>query len=171
MPPRHNEYAWPILSPLLLLSPSAECTRIANGTSSPCLTSDQSRLSIGRKSRFRVRIDGRRVGHSHCLSSGRKKSPRRSAGHCCGSRHPPSSSCGSESAPLPNRFGGLLSFPSASGTPKRKHLQIHRSRRPDSNRGPLHYESWAAVTLSHRESPQVTRRAESHGLEMTRGDW
>jgi hypothetical protein len=36
-----------------------------------------------------------------------------------------------------------------------------RSRRPDSNRGPLHYELWAAVTTSHRQSPQVTPGAES----------
>jgi hypothetical protein len=37
------------------------------------------------------------------------------------------------------------------------------SRRPDSNRGPLHYELWAAVTTCHQESPQVTRRPESGG--------
>jgi hypothetical protein len=44
------------------------------------------------------------------------------------------------------------------------------SRRPDSNRGPLHYELWAAVTTSHRESPQVTRHGESAGQEMTHDD-
>ncbi len=45
-----------------------------------------------------------------------------------------------------------------------------RSRRPGSNRGPLHYELCAAVTASHRESPLATRRDESAGLEMTHDD-
>jgi hypothetical protein len=45
------------------------------------------------------------------------------------------------------------------------------SRRSDSNRGPLHYEFRAAVTTSHQESPQVTPRAKSAGLEMTHDDW
>jgi hypothetical protein len=45
------------------------------------------------------------------------------------------------------------------------------SRRPDSNRGPLHYEIRAAVTTSHQESPQLTPRAKSAGLEMTHDDW
>jgi hypothetical protein len=31
------------------------------------------------------------------------------------------------------------------------------SRRPDSNRGPLHYELWATVCSSHRQSPQAQR--------------
>ena len=44
------------------------------------------------------------------------------------------------------------------------------SRRPDSNRGPLHYELWAAVTTCHWESLQVTPRAERAGLEVTQGD-
>jgi hypothetical protein len=38
------------------------------------------------------------------------------------------------------------------------------SRRPDSNRGPLHYELWAAVCSSHRQSPQAVRYAESARL-------
>jgi hypothetical protein len=46
-----------------------------------------------------------------------------------------------------------------------------KSRRPDSNRGPLHYEFRAAVTTSHQESPQLTPRAKSAGLVMTHDDW
>jgi hypothetical protein len=42
------------------------------------------------------------------------------------------------------------------------------SRRPDSNRGPLHYELWATVCSSHRQSSQALRYAESSGLEVTR---
>jgi hypothetical protein len=49
-------------------------------------------------------------------------------------------------------------------------LQDFRSRRPDSNRGPLHYAFRAAVTTSHQESPQVTPRAKPGGLEMTHCD-
>jgi hypothetical protein len=37
--------------------------------------------------------------------------------------------------------------------------RIPGSRRPDSNRGPLHYEFWAAVTTSHQESPHALRRS------------
>jgi hypothetical protein len=44
------------------------------------------------------------------------------------------------------------------------------SRRPDSNRGPLHYEFRVAVTASHQESPQVTPHAGSPGLAMTHDD-
>jgi hypothetical protein len=44
------------------------------------------------------------------------------------------------------------------------------SRRPDSNRGPLHYEFRAAVTTSHEQSPQVTRCAEAARLAVTHGD-
>ena len=54
--------------------------------------------------------------------------------------------------------------------PEEKLLQILKSRRPDSNRGLLHYELWAAVTTSHQKSPQVTRRDEYLGLEVTHGD-
>jgi hypothetical protein len=67
-----------------------------------------------------------------------------------------------------NVSGALTCLPDG----KRK-LPLSRpfsSRRPDSNRGSLHYEFWAAVILSHCQSPQVTRRTESAGVEMTDGD-
>jgi hypothetical protein len=45
-----------------------------------------------------------------------------------------------------------------------------QSRRPDSNRGPLHYEFPAAVTTSLRQSLQVTPRAGSPRQEVTHAD-
>jgi hypothetical protein len=71
--------------------------------------------------------------------------------------------------------GSCTHFVPASGSqatgPEEKLLLIPQSRRPDSNRGPLHYEVRAGVTTSHQGSPQVTRYPKLAGLEMTHDDW
>ena len=78
---------------------------------------------------------------------------------------------------FPRRLAHILSHlpekrgaSSSKATQERPLSRTFGSRGSDSNRGPLHYELWAAVTTSHQESPQVALRAEFVGLEMTHGD-
>jgi hypothetical protein len=72
--------------------------------------------------------------------------------------------------PTPDSTETLQYLRKWSAVPKAAAEQGFSSRRPDSNRGPLHYELWAPVASSHRQTPQALCCAESSGLKVTLGD-